>query len=210
MAWTSGADQRVGGQASSGSDRTASRDEKVTAEAGLLARAQAGDLDSFVELIGLHDRALRGLAYRLLGDPQRMDDVLQEAYLKAFRSLGGFEGKAAFGSWLYRIVYNACMDQLRRRRNGFLSVPLEEADGFADPMPDPGEVAAQRLDLADALASLSPDMRATVLLVDAEGMDYESAAQVLGIPVGTVRSRLSQARRLLRLALSDDSRGRDQ
>ena len=178
-------------------------------EARMLERARAGDLDAFVELIGLHDRVLRALAYRLLGDAQRMDDVLQEAYLKAFRSLRGFEGRSAFGSWLYRIVYNACMDQLRRRRSSGRHLSLGEVDGLPDSKPDPGDVAAQRLDLAAALASLPPELRATVLLVDAEGMDYQTAAQVLGIPVGTVRSRLNRARGLLRRALSDDERGRD-
>ncbi len=209
MTWTSGAYERIGGQATQGWDRTAACKEKVLVEASLVAQAQAGDLDAFVQLIGLHDRALRALAYRLVGDPQRMDDVLQEAYLKAFRSLGGFKGRSAFGSWLYRIVYNACMDQLRRSRSGERCLSLSAADDFADPMPDPGEVAAQRVDLAAALAALSPEMRATVLLVDAEGMDYETAAQVLEIPVGTVRSRLSQARRLLRGALSEGCRGGD-
>ena len=176
----------------------------VALEARLLMRARTGDVDAFVELIGLHDRALRALAYRLLEDPQQMDDALQEAYLKAFRSLGGFEGRSAFGSWLYRIVYNVCIDQLRQRSDGNRRISLGDAGEIPDPMPDPGEVAAQRVDLATALASLPPKMRAAVLLVDAEGMDYQAAAEVLGVPVGTVRSRLSQGRRLLRRALSED------
>jgi len=199
----------IGDEACRSGGRTAAPEQESVAEAQLLERARAGDLDAFVELISLHDRALRALAYRLLGDAQRMDDVLQEAYLKVFRSLHGFEGRSAFGSWLHRIVYNACMDQLRRRRSRARHLSLAEVDGLADPMPDPGDVAAQRLDLAAALASLPPELRATVLLVDAEGMDYETAAQVLGIPVGTVRSRLNRARGLLRRALSDDERGRD-
>jgi len=173
-------------------------------EARLLRRARTGDVDAFVQLIGLHDRALRALAYRLLEDPQQMDDALQEAYLKAFRSLGGFEGRSAFGSWLHRIVYNVCIDQLRRRSDGNQRISLGDAGEIPDPMPDPGEVAAQRVDLATALALLPPKMRAAVLLVDAEGMDYQTAAQVLGVPVGTVRSRLSQGRSMLRRALSED------
>jgi len=205
----SGAGKRIGDQASRGGDPAAARkQEQKVVEAGLLARARAGDLDAFVQLIGLHDRALRALTYRLLEDPQLMDDVLQEAYLKAFRSLRRFEGRSAFGSWLHRIAYNACMDQLRRSSGG-RHLSLGETGGLPDPMPDPGDVAAQRHDLAAALASLPPKMRATVLLVDAEGMDYRTAAQALGIPVGTVRSRLSQARRVLRRALSQDERGHD-
>jgi len=177
-------------------------------ETSLLARARAGDLDAFARLIALHDRALRALAYRLLEDPHRMDDALQEAYLKAFRSLHHFEGRSGFRSWLHRIVYNACIDLLRRRRGGGHDIALEEAAEIPDPMPDPGEVAAHRLDLAAALASLPPEMRAAVLLVDAEGMDYRTTADVLGIPIGTVRSRLNRARVLLRRALSEDERGR--
>jgi RNA polymerase sigma-70 factor (ECF subfamily) len=209
MTWTPGAEKRIGGNANLTVDRAAARkQEDGLVESRLLRQAQAGDLDAFVELIGRHDRALRALAYRLLESPQQMDDALQEAYLKAFRSLRGFEGRSAFGSWLHRIVYNACMDQLRSRRSDGQQLRLGDAD-VPDPMPDPGEVVAQRYDLAAALASLSPEMRATVLLVDAEGMDYQTAAQVLEIPVGTVRSRLSHARRTLRRALAEDNRGGD-
>lgn len=204
------ANKRIGPAAGHGMSRAAARSqEEAGVEAHLLTRARAGDLDAFVQLIGLRDEPLRALAYRLLGDPQLMDDVLQEAYLKAFRSLRGFEGRSAFGSWLYRIVYNTCMDQLRRSSSG-QHLSLGEAGSLPDPAPDPGEVAAQRLDLAAALAALPPKMRATVLLVDAEGMDYQTAAGVLGIPVGTVRSRLSQARQLLRRALSEGEQGRDE
>ena len=210
MASASGANERTGEEASKRGDRAAGqKPEEMAVETHLLARARTGDLEAFVQLIGLHDRALRALAYRLLEDPQQMDDALQEAYLKAFRSLGGFEGRSAFGSWLHRIVYNVCMDQLRQRSSGGRYLSLADADDMPDPMPDPGEVAAQRLDLAAALASLPPKMRATVLLVDAEGLDYQTAAQVLAVPVGTVRSRLSQARGLLRRALSEDKRGHD-
>ena len=210
MASTSGAGERTGDEASQRGNPAAGRNrEQTAAEALLLARARTGDPDAFVQLIDLHDRGLRALAYRLLEDPQQMDDSLQEAYLKAFRSLSGFEGRSAFGSWLHRIVYNVCMDQLRQRSSSVRHLPLADAGDMPDPMPDPGEVAAQRLDLAAALASLPPKMRATVLLVDAEGMDYQTAAQMLGVPVGTVRSRLSQARRLLRRALSEDKSGHE-
>jgi len=205
-----GTGERIEQEAGQRWDRQAERAQEVVAvEARLLARARTGDLDAFVQLIGLHDRPLRALAYRLLEDPHQMDDALQEAYLKAFRSLRGFEGRSAFASWMHRIVYNVCMDQLRQRssRNGRVSLGV--AEEVPDPMPDPGEVAAQRVDLAAALAALPPKMRAAVLMVDAEGMDYQTVADVLGVPVGTVRSRLSQARRLLRQALSEDKPGHE-
>ena len=203
MVPTAGASEQIGHEASPRGDRAAAQKQEEMVEAHLLARARTGDLDAFVQLIGLHDQALRALAYRLLEDPQQMDDALQEAYLKAFRSLGGFEERSAFGSWLHRIVYNVCMDQLRHQSNVGRHRSLAEADEIPDPMADPGEVAAQRVDLAAALASLSPKMRAAIMLVDAEGMDYQTAALVLGAPVGTVRSRLSQARALLRRAMRE-------
>jgi len=210
VASASGTGERIENETGQRRDRASERAQEVVAvEPRLLARARTGDLDAFVQLIGLHDRPLRALAYRLLGDPHQMDDALQEAYLKAFRSLRGFEGRSAFGSWMHRIVYNVCMDQLRQRssRNGRVSLGV--AEELPDPMPDPAEVAAQRVDLAAALAALPPKLRAAVLMVDAEGMDYQAVADVLGVPVGTVRSRLSQARRLLRQALSEDKSGRE-
>jgi RNA polymerase sigma factor (sigma-70 family) len=97
-------------------------------ERELVARATDGDVDAFYSLISRHDHGLRGLAYRLLGDRDAMDDALQESYLKAFRALPGFSGDSTFKSWLYRIVYNTCLDELRRiRKMGIL--PIESAAG---------------------------------------------------------------------------------
>jgi RNA polymerase sigma-70 factor, ECF subfamily len=152
----------------------------------------------FAQLVAEHDRPLRALAFRLLGDREAMDDVLQEAYTKAFRALPRFRGEAAAGTWLYRIVYNTCLDHLRRERRA-AELPLESAPEPS--APDPGESAAQRERLAAALRALAPDQRAAVLLVDAEGFDYPTAARVLGVRVGTLASRLSRGRASLRRAL---------
>lgn len=166
--------------------------------------AAAGDPDAFWSLVQPYERGLRALAYRVLGDRELMDDALQEAYLKAFRALPSFRGESTLASWLYRVVYNCCQDQLRRAR-ARRAAPLEAAGEPSDPEPGPAEVAIHRYDLAAALASLPVDMRAAVLLVDAEGMDYREAAEVLGIPRGTVASRLNRARAHLRRALADDT-----
>jgi RNA polymerase sigma-70 factor, ECF subfamily len=164
------------------------------------------DPDAFWSLVQPHDRALRALAYRLVGDRDLMDDVLQEAYLKAFRALPSLRGTEALGSWLYRIVYNASMDMLRRRRR-VPQMALDDVPDRPDPAPDPAEVAAGRGDLAAALEALPPQMRAAVLLVDAEGLSYEEAGTIIGIPSGTVASRLSRARAVLRQALGTDTEG---
>jgi RNA polymerase sigma-70 factor (ECF subfamily) len=166
----------------------------------VVARARRGDQDAFARIVGHYDHRLRALAFRLLGDRDRMDDVLQDVYVKAFRALPRFKGASALGTWLYRITYNACMDDLRRR-------PALEAvqydDTAADPGAGPAETAVRRRDLAAALAALPPDQRAAVLLVDAYGLDYADAAEVLGVRSGTIGSRVSRARAVLRDALGD-------
>jgi RNA polymerase sigma-70 factor (ECF subfamily) len=163
--------------------------------------------EAFIEVVKQHDRGLRALAYRLLRDRETMDDVMQEAYLKAFRGLAGFRKEAQSGTWLYRIVYNACLDRLRSDRRA-REVSLElvtEAAEMADPAAGPAETVAWRGDLDTALASLPPGQRAVVLLVDADGFSYDEAAAVLGVPAGTIASRLNHARSTLRGALSERS-----
>jgi RNA polymerase sigma-70 factor, ECF subfamily len=169
---------------------------------------QPDDAAAFVALIERHDHSLRRLAFRLLGDRDRMDDALQEAYVKAFRSLPRFRGRSAPSTWLYRIVYNACIDELRRAQASS-AVPLDLAAGTADRR-DLADTVAGRGALADALSALPPEQRAAVLLVDAEGFDYRGAAEVLGVEVGTVASRLSRARSALRAALSTITEGAEE
>jgi RNA polymerase sigma-70 factor, ECF subfamily len=167
----------------------------------LLARARAGDAGAFGLLLRDADESHRRLAFRLLGDRQLMDDVLQDAYVRAFRALPGFRGRAAFGTWLYRIVYNACLDELRRgRARREVALEEERSGSTADDV-------EERLDLAAALARLPVELRVVVLLVDAEGLSYEEAAEVLGVAPGTIGSRLNRARAALRAALATDGGG---
>jgi RNA polymerase sigma-70 factor (ECF subfamily) len=164
----------------------------------VVARARRGDHDVFAGVVDHYNHRLRALAFRLLGDRDRMDDVLQEVYVKAFRSLPRFKGDAALGTWLYRITYNACMDDLRRGAGLGAG-----ADDHTHPHPPsgPAEIAVRRHDLTAALDRLPPDQRTAVLLVDAYGLDYADAAEVLGVRAGTIGSRLSRARSVLRAAL---------
>ena len=165
-----------------------------------LERARCGDAAAFVEIVQHYEPRLRALAYRLLNDRDLTDDVLQEAYIRAFKALARFRGDASLGTWLYRITYNTCMDELRRRRKVVSLFPEHHAE-TADARSGPEELAIERSDLAAALASLAPELRAAVLLVDADGLDYAAAGEVLGIPAGTVGSRLNKARAVLRTAL---------
>jgi RNA polymerase sigma-70 factor (ECF subfamily) len=170
----------------------------------VLARARRGDRQAFGVVVRHYDPGLRALAYRILGDRDRLDDALQEAYVRAFRALPQFRGDSALGTWLYRIAYNACLDELKRARD---LVPLEDVAERSDPRADASETVPLRGDLAAALDSLSPHDRAAVLLVDAQGFDYRSAAEILGVPEGTVASRLNRARATLRRSLDDDVQG---
>lgn len=165
-------------------------------------RARSGDQEAFAALIKHYDPGLRSLAYRILGDRDQMDDALQEAYVKAFRGLPRFRGDSKLGTWLYRIVYNACLDELGRSRR-VVQFPLDDTAERSSFGSDPGDAVASRRDLAAALAGLPPEERAAVLLVDAQGFDYRDAGDVLGIPVGTVASRLNRARATLRAALAE-------
>lgn len=155
-------------------------------------------------MIRHYDAGLRALAFRLLGDRERMDDALQEAYVKAFRGLPRFRGRARVGTWLYRIVYNACLDELRRPAHR-REVPLEDELAPSAPGGDPASVVARRGDLAAALAALAPEERAAVLLVDAQGFDYAEAARILAVPQGTIASRLNRARAALRRELGGEA-----
>jgi len=166
----------------------------------VIAAARRGDREAFATLVMHFDGRMRGLAWRLLGDRQLMDDALQTAYLKALRGIGGFRGEAAIGTWFYRIVYNACVDEIGRERRTTV-LPLDEVANAIDCAPDTADLLARRAALAAALSQLPPDQRAAVVLVDEEGYDYRSAAEVLGVPLGTLSSRLAHARAALREAL---------
>jgi RNA polymerase sigma-70 factor (ECF subfamily) len=187
----------------------------------VLRRAMAGDRQAFTGVVRHYDHRLRALAYRLLGDRAAMDDALQEAYVKAFRALPGFREEAGLGTWLYQITYRACLD-LQRRESRHRPAPLGGGPGAAAPSgaaaggatadreppatgaaADPAATAASRTDLQRALAGLPVDQRAAVLLVDAEGLDYDAAVAVLGVAPGTIASRLSRARAALRAALAE-------
>lgn len=165
----------------------------------IVERAQRGDHGAFTELVGRHERRLRTLAGRLLRDREQVDDALQEVYIKAFRTIGRFRGDANVGTWLYRITYNTCMDELRRRR----PVLVDHDFDLPSIEPGPAERYATASQVAHMLGRLSPDLRATVVLVDGYGLDYADASRLLDVARGTVASRLHRARRHLRGATAD-------
>jgi RNA polymerase sigma-70 factor (ECF subfamily) len=172
----------------------------------LVDAARCGEPGAFVELLRRHEPRLRALAYRVLRNRDLVADALQETALRAYRSMSSFRGEAAVGTWLYRITYTVCLDLLRSDgRHASLAERLH--DDAEQNEPDPAVLVAAEDQLARALDSLSPEHRAAVFLCIQQGLDLQTAADILGIPYGTVGSRLNHARTVLRKALSVEKGG---
>ncbi len=174
------------------------------AESALVERGRHGDLEAFDGLVAAYQDWVYNVAYRITGNAEDARDAAQETFVKAFRALPRYRPQAAFGTWLYRIAVNTALDIVRRRR----AVPPASLDDAILPggVYNPEEEAERgevRRRVHQALQRLSPEHRAVVVLRDLQGLAYEEIAAVLGIPVGTVRSRLSRARDALRGLLQD-------
>ena len=174
-------------------------------EAGLIQDAQQGDLEAFNRLILAYQDRVYNQAFRVLGEYQSADDATQEAFISAYKNIRSFRG-GSFRAWLLRIVTNACYDELRRKKRR-PTTPLEPVDDEGDEiesphwLADPGELPEDnvaRSDLANAIQAcldqLTEDFRVVVVLVDVQGLDYLEASEVIGKPLGTIKSRLARAR----------------
>lgn len=173
----------------------------------LVQAARQGDREAFAQLVEEHQGRVYSLAFRMVGNPDDAADLTQEAFLSAWRGLAGFDGRAAFSTWLYRLTTNACIDFLRReKRRAALSFTLEE-DGeerqaeISDERWSPErelERKEARSALERGLASLSPQHRQILLLREQEGLSYGEIARCLDLEEGTVKSRIARARTALR------------
>ena len=186
----------------------------VNAEKGLVDQCRHGDQQAFARLVALHEGMVLNLAARLLGDGEEARDAAQEVFLQVYRMLGRFEGRSSLKTWIYRIVVNHCRNRQRwwRRRRRDRSVTLEDVSP-ADAVElssrsaagtDPYEECRRHereLRVRSALARLSFDHRTVLLLREVEGLSCEEIAGTLGLPEGTVKSRLSRARESLRQCL---------
>ena len=170
--------------------------------ADLVAAAKDGDHEAFEELVRVTYAETYTLALRLTGDEEDARDVVQEAYLRAFRGLKRFRGDAQFSTWMYRITANAAATHLGRRAR-HRHVVLEDDAPIADPRPDHdpsarSDAADLRDRLADALRDLPPRLRAVVVLRDIYDLPHEAIAAELGISESAAKVRLHRARRKLR------------
>jgi RNA polymerase sigma-70 factor (ECF subfamily) len=181
-------------------------------EAGLIKDAQQGDLEAFNRLILAYQDRVYNQAFRVLGESQSADDASQEAFISAYKNLRSFRG-GSFRAWLLRIVTNACYDELRRRKRRpttTLEPVDDEGDEIESPrwIADPGELPEDNVvrselghAIQECLDRLPEDFRVVVVLVDVQGLDYLEASDVIGKPLGTVKSRLARARNRMRECL---------
>jgi RNA polymerase sigma-70 factor (ECF subfamily) len=174
-------------------------------DAELLARVLDGDHEAFNQIMRNHEDRVFSVCLRIMGEREHALDATQETFLTAFRKAGQFKGGSALGTWIYRIAVNTCYDQLRkqkRRRTDPLADHLEPADYAAA---DAVESAGLRPEIQQALAAIPADFRVAVVLSDIEGMSLPDVADVLGVPVGTVKSRVFRGRRLLARELGNQT-----
>ena len=176
----------------------------------LVARATAGEVDAFNQLVTRWERPIYALAYRTLGREEDARDVVQEAFLRAYRGLRGFKGEAKFSSWLYRITLNLCRDWIRReRRTPLVQVPegvdpVDLADERVAPQESVEELVARRemsLAVAKAMAELPEEQRTAILMKEYHGLTFQEIADMLVCPLSTVKTRLYQGLSVLRRRL---------
>jgi len=173
-------------------------------EQELIRRARDGDLPAFNALVEIHQNTVFGVVLRMIHDHARAEDLTQEAFISAHRNLRRYRG-GSFRAWLLRIAKNATLDELRRRkRRPEVSIDANVVT-FQDTLPSPeqspedatlmGELGGL---IAAGLATLPPDQRMAVVMVDVEGLSYDEAAEAMDASIGTVKSRLSRARNRMR------------
>jgi RNA polymerase sigma-70 factor (ECF subfamily) len=172
-------------------------------DAVLIERYLRGDVSAFNDLMRAHQDRVFAICLRMLRDREAALDATQDTFITVFRKVDRFSGHSAFSTWLYRVAVNTCYDQARRRGRQ-AAEPLPEDGGPADDRTAASLDSAElRPDLEAALAALPAEFRAAVVLCDAEGLALQTVAEILGVPVGTVKSRVFRGRRLLAEALGN-------
>lgn len=169
----------------------------------LVRRFLSGDRGAFAALVERHERRMYNLALRMTGREEDARDATQDAFLTALRKLSSFRGEAAFTTWMHRVTVNACYDLLRKRQRQPL-LDLGDDDRprrEPPPAPDPADASNLSIDVQRALLEVPPDFRAVMILHDVHDLPQNEVAEILGIAVGTVKSRLHRGRVALARAM---------
>jgi len=185
--------------------------QKKTIETRLIDRALGGDDKAFAEILRRYRQPLYHLLLKMVRNKEEAEDLVQEAFIKAFRALGSFNEEYAFSTWLYKIAVNNCIDYLRKKRLQTLSYdkPMEMKDGnlrreYADhgPTPDKMLLSAEKSKLINqAIDSLPAKYRTVIVLRHRDEYSYEAIAEKLHLPLGTVKARIFRAREMLKRKL---------
>ena len=168
----------------------------------LVARCLGGEDSAWEELLRAHNRKIFNLCYRFTGRPSEAEDLTQEVFIKVFQTLTTYDAaQGAFPTWLNRVARNHLVDHYRRTHKDRLTSSIEEETGGLEDKPSSEEQPLARVEsrerheiLQAALNRLSPDMREAVVLRDFQDLDYDEIAEVLGVPEGTVKSRINRGR----------------
>ena len=174
----------------------------------LIQRAKRGDSVATDALLRLHYDSVRAVCHRIVVNKADAEDATQHALISIVRALPGFDGRAKFSTWVYRIATNAALDEVRRIRRR--PTPTDIDATFVLPVADATGAVEAQMDVAQALALLPDEYRTTLVLRHVADLDYEEIAEIQGVPVGTVRSRLARGRTQLAniLGNQDTSTGR--
>ncbi len=180
----------------------------------LVALSIGGDVESFNQLVLRWERPIFALAYRVIGREEEARDVVQETFLRAFRGIGNFRGQAKFSSWVYRIALNLCRDWIRRERRAPI-LPTPEGVDVIELAAEQGPVESiedlvARNDLskvvADLMTRLPEEQRTAIVLKEYHGMTFQEIADLQGVPLSTVKTRLYQGLSVLRRQLHQQGR----
>jgi RNA polymerase sigma-70 factor (ECF subfamily) len=181
--------------------------QDVALDVALVERHRCGDLQAFDEVYSRFGEMVYNLALRLAGNREEAADLTQEIFLRIYRHLGSFGGRSTLKTWVFRIAINHCRDRLSRHYPPMQSIDADPEEGgvsLADPARGPEDLAVAADEgrrVTEGLSRISPVFREAVVLRDLEGLSYEEIAEVLGVRVGTVRSRIARGREHLRTLL---------
>ena len=170
------------------------RPDGEASDEALAAAANSGDRGALEVLLARHFDRVHAICRRVTGHPEDALDATQEALIALTRGLHRYDGRALFTTWLYRVATNAALDELRRRKRRPEPAELDEDRSLVGAAGSVESAVAARLDVDAALATLSPEFRAAVVLRDLCDLDYAEIAEVLDVPIGTVRSRIARGR----------------
>lgn len=175
-------------------------------EALLIEKARGGSVSAFEELISLYEKKIYNYCYRMTNSREDAEDLAQEVFIKVYRNLKSFKGNSKFSTWIYRIAYNTCVDKYRKnKRVNTVSLNPGNDEGAneielvsGDPLPEDEVIQMERYKKLQAcIAALKPEYKTVIILRDIQNYSYEEIAEILRLPLGTVKSHISRARAAL-------------